>query len=168
MQTISRTIKIKPLASRQAECSRVYMWPTVFGRTIINLWNYNLKHNEEKPCHSWMRSETPSPHWLLPTVLSGTALREPKCPAASFPCRDRALYFHIGRWIFRRWTKSGTLPGTSGSRQAIWFYCRSTLPWADLASRESTLCWATCTIYNHHRESTDHFINQETCMHRSL
>jgi hypothetical protein len=132
--------KIKPIASHQAECSHVYMWPTLFG-TIINLWNYNLKHNEEKPCHSWMRSETPSPHWPLPTVLSSTGLKEPKCPIAAIPCRDRALYFHTGRWMFRRWTKSGTLPRTSGSRQVIWFYCWSTLPWADLASRESTLSW---------------------------
>lgn len=39
-------LEIKPTASYQAEHIHVYIWPTLFGRTIINLWNYNLKHNE--------------------------------------------------------------------------------------------------------------------------
>lgn len=56
--------KIKPRASHQAEHIHVYIWPTLFGRTIINLWNYNLKHNEgmllRKSHCSWMRSDTKS------------------------------------------------------------------------------------------------------------
>lgn len=39
-------LEIKPTASYQAEHIHVYIWPTLFERTIINLWNYNLKHNE--------------------------------------------------------------------------------------------------------------------------
>lgn len=138
--------KIKPIASHQAECSHVYMWSTLFGRTIINWWNYNFKHNEERSCRFWMRSETRSPHGPLPTVLSGTGLTEPECPTATVPCRDRALCFHTGRWIFGRWTKSGTLPRTSVSRQAIWFYCWSTLPWADLASRRVPWAGNVCHL----------------------
>lgn len=39
-------LEIKPTASYQAEHIHVYIWPTLFGRTIMNLWNYNLRHNE--------------------------------------------------------------------------------------------------------------------------
>lgn len=46
----------------------------------------------------------------------------PSVQAATIPCWDRALYFHTGRWIFRRWATSGTLPRIAGSRQAIWFH----------------------------------------------
>lgn len=39
-------LEIKPTASYQAEHIHVYIWPTLFGKAIINLWNYNLKYNE--------------------------------------------------------------------------------------------------------------------------
>lgn len=41
-----RLLEIKPTASYQTGHIHVYIWPTLFGRTIINLGNYNLKHDE--------------------------------------------------------------------------------------------------------------------------
>lgn len=121
--------KIKPIASHQAERIQVYIWPTLFGRTIINLWNYNLKHNEGK-----LLRKIPLLMNEVRHHVHCSALHHPpqhldwkslSVPAATVPCRDRALYFHTGRWISRRWTKPGTLPRISGSRQAIWFSCWS-------------------------------------------
>lgn len=37
---------IKPQLPIRQNTFNVYIWPTLFGSTIINLWNYNLKHNE--------------------------------------------------------------------------------------------------------------------------
>lgn len=165
--------EIKPIASHQAERIHVYIWPTLFGRTIINLWNYNLKHNEGKLLRKILQfldevrlpsAHCSCPHW--PLQLLGW--RSLCVPAATIPCRDRALYFHTGRWISRRWTKPGTLPRISGSRQAIWFYCWSAVPCANLVPTESTLIRGTGTIYNHHQESPDHFINHGTGTQSSL
>lgn len=160
------TIKIKALASRQAECSHVSMWPTVFGRTIINLRNYNWKHNEEKPCRSWMRSETPSPHRLLPTVLSSTALREPKCPAASSLAGTEPSIFILGDGFLEGEPSLALCPERLAADKLSGF-AAGLLSRADLASREHPAL-GIMYIYNHHRESAHHVINHKTCMHRSL
>lgn len=164
--------KIKPIASHQAERIHVYIWPTLFGRTIINLWYYNLKHNEGKLLRKiplLMNEVRHQGHCsALHHPLQHLDSKSLSVPVATVPCRDRALYFHTGRWISRRWTKPGTLPRISGSQQAIWFTCWSAVPWANLVSTASTLIQGTCAIYNHHHESTDHFIKHGTCMHSSL
>lgn len=88
--------KIKPIASHQAERSHVYMWPTLFGRTIINWWNYNFKHNEERSCRSGMRSETRSSHGPLPTVLSGMDWQSPSVPLLPFLAGTEPSIFILG------------------------------------------------------------------------
>lgn len=116
--------KIKPIASHQAESIHVYIWPTLFGRTIINLWNYNLKHNEGKLLRKIPLLMNEVRHQVhcsaLHHRLQCLDWKSLSVAAATVPCRDRALYFHTGRWISRRWTKPGTLPRISGSQQAIW------------------------------------------------
>lgn len=103
-------LEIKPTASYQAEHIRVYIWPALFGRTIINLQNYNLKHNEvrlpEKILRLLNEVRAAGPHQSVPPPFLASikvlwAKGNPGVHATTVPRRDRALYFHTGRWIFK-------------------------------------------------------------------
>lgn len=63
-------LEIKPTVPYQGEHIHVYIWPTLFGRTIINLWNYNLKHNEgrlqKKILQLSNEVKAVPPHWWRP------------------------------------------------------------------------------------------------------
>lgn len=77
-------LEIKPTASYQAEHIHVYVWPTLFGRTIINLWNYNLKHNEVRLLKKILQLlngvKAARPHRLVPppffTSIKSSRLKE--------------------------------------------------------------------------------------------
>lgn len=121
--------KIKARASHQAERIHVYIWPTLFWRTIINLGNYNLKHNEgmllRKSHCSWMRSDT-KPTAQLSTIRCSTwTERVWVFLLLLLLAGIEPSIFILGDEFLTRWTKPGTLPRISGSRQAIWFSCWS-------------------------------------------
>ena len=101
-------LEIKP--SYQAKHIHVYIWPTLSGSTVINLWNYNLKHNEvsllEKILQLLNEVKAAGPHWSVPPPFLASikvlwAKGSPSVHATTIPCRDRAVYFHTGRWIFK-------------------------------------------------------------------
>ena len=86
------------------------IWPTLFGSIIINLWNYNLKHNEvrllEKILQLLNEVKAAGPHQSVPPPFLASmkvlwAKGSPSIHATTIPCRDQALYFHTGRWIFK-------------------------------------------------------------------
>lgn len=131
--------KIKPIASHQAECSHVYMWPTLFGRTIINLWNYNWKHNEERPCCSWMRSETWSPYWPLPTVPPRHWTDSPSVPLLPFLAGTEPSFFIPGDEFLEGEPSLALCPECLAADKQSGFTA-SPLSWADLASRRAP--WA--------------------------